>query len=122
MPNHKIKLSVRETIKELNGKLCLLICVELGNHYFPPRAMHYEVKLNETDALFVLPSADYATLYAYFPLKIPLKGRIFIGYTGDEPGISLPFDFEKRKPELLDRRKLPPQVVEIKERKNLTGK
>lgn len=117
--NRKITVSARETIKQLNGKDCLLICVELGNHYFAPRAIHYEVMLEKQPALFVLASDDYTTLYAFFPLRIPMQGKLYYGYADGEPLTAIPFNFEKKKPELLDRKRITGKVTEIQERRDL---
>jgi hypothetical protein len=121
MPDNKRKITItaRETIKNLNGKDCLLICVQLGNDYFKPRAIPYEVKLEEEHAFFVLPSDDYSTLYAFFPLRIPMKGKLHYGYADGEPLASIPFNFEKNKPELLDRKRVDANVVEVWGRKDL---
>lgn len=121
MPDKKRKITItaRETIKMINGKDCLLFCVELGNDYFAPRAIPYEVILEEQHAFFVVPSDDYTALYAYFPLRIPMQGKLYYGYADGETLQSLPYNFEKSKPELLDRKRLQTQVVEVWERKDV---
>jgi hypothetical protein len=117
MPDKKRKITItaRETIRNVNGKDCLMLCVELGNGYFAPRAIHYVVQLEEEHALFVLPNEKHTSLYAYFPLRVPLKGKLRFGYADGEPLEVLLYNFEKNKPEALDRSRLKDNVVEVLE-------
>lgn len=121
MPDNKRKINVtaRETIKNINGRDCLVICVELGGDYFPPRAIHYDVALEDVHAFMVTPSDDYTTLYAFFTLRIPQKGKLYYGYADGLEQQSLPFNFEKSKVETLDRKRIAGKVVEVKEFKDM---
>lgn len=124
MPDNKIKMSItaRETIKNLNGRDCLVICVELGPGHFPPRAIHYDVALDDVHAFMVLPSDDYTVLYAYFTLRIPQKGKLYYGYADGLEKQSLSYNFEKNKINVLDRKRIEGKVIEVKEFKDMLVK
>lgn len=112
----KPTIAARETIKEVNGMDCLFLCVELGNYRFVHRAMHPWVRLEDRLCLFAVISEDETTLTACFPVKAPMKGKLYFGYMGEEAELVLPYDFEKRKPELLDRKRIPKTVVVVTEK------
>jgi hypothetical protein len=109
----KPTIAARETIKDANGKDCLFFCVELGNYRFVHRAMHPWVRLEDRLCLFALINDEGNSLKAYFPVKVPMKGKLYFGYVGEEAELVLPYDFEKRKPVLLDRKRIPKTVVEV---------
>lgn len=121
MPDNKRKINItaRETIKNINGRDCLVICVELGPDNFPPRAIPYDVALEDVHAFMVMPSDDYTILYAFFPLRIPLKGKLYYGYADGQEKQSLPFNFEKTGVEALDRKRIAGKVIEVKEFKDM---
>lgn len=120
--NKNISITARETIKQINHRECLVICVELGRGYFPPRAIPYDVALEDTHAFMVQPSDDYTVLYAFFPLRIPLKGKLYFGYADGMEKEPLPFNFEKKRVELLDRKRIPGKFVEVNEFKDMLAK
>ncbi|MBL7727580.1 MAG: hypothetical protein JNM68_07845 [Dinghuibacter sp.] len=124
MPDKKqtLSISARETIKNLNNRDCLVICVELGPGYFAPRAIPYDVALEDTHAFMVQPSDDLTVLYAFFTLRIPLKGKLYYGYADGLEKESLPFNFEKKPVATLDRKRITGRVKEIMEFKDLLVK
>lgn len=122
MPEKKINITARETIKKINGRDCLLVCVELGPGNFPPRAVPYDVALDEVHAFIVTPSEDYTVLYAFFPLRIPQKGKLYYGYADGLEKHSVAFNFEKKRIELLDRKRIAGKIVEVNEFRDMLVK
>ena len=114
-----MSITARETIKNINSRDCLVICVELGPGHFPPRAIPYDVSLDEVHAFMVLPSDDYTTLYAYFTLRIPQKGKLYYGYADGLEKQSLPFNFEKNTVSTLDRKRIAGKFIEVNEFKDM---
>lgn len=113
MPN-RIKLNARETIRFVNQKDHLFFCVEMGPYTFVQRAICPLVTLEGRNSLFTKTDETHQHLTAYFATDVPRKGKLTYGFQGEAPELVMKYDFEKNKPALLDRTRIPKGVVVVK--------
>ena len=107
---------VKEVVKILNNKPCLLIRIEISGDYFPHRAPHpfiiLDTEKEKYKDLFTEISMDGQKLIGYFPLKLPTSGIIEFGYGAEIWGV-VPKEFSDKFVVRLDRKRLVKDLVVV---------
>jgi hypothetical protein len=114
-PRKKVKLELREVVRELKKKPHVFVRARLSGWNFPERAPEPFMLIGDKLSKFVLIGEEGATADAYFDVKLSAAQRVSFGY-----GNTISWDFNvKADPERisrLDRSKLPKGVVELKKK------
>ena len=116
-PHDELRIRTREVVLDLDDRPHLLVEVVVTGMYFPHRApMPFVNIIPSGDENKMLPcwwadvADDNLALLGYFPVDLPEQGVVEFGYGATVMGrVSLPF--ERRKVKMLDRKKLPDNIV-----------
>ena len=110
-----LEWEAREVVRELNKRPHLLVSIEIKGTYFPHRSAPPFARIVQPDgrtkrSWFVDVSDDNLSLKAYFTLDMPESGKIEFGY-GDMVIGAVPLNFDRTKVRVLDRARLPKDIV-----------
>ena len=116
-PHKELEMHTREVVVEMKEYPQLMVEVKITGSYFPHRGAEPFVRIIlSDDDKKMLPSSwtdvadDNLALLGYFPVALPERGEVEFGY-GDRVMGRVPLPFELNKVKVLDRRKLPDDIV-----------
>jgi hypothetical protein len=110
--HEKLKWDAREAVLDIDGRPHLFVRVRLTGTKFVQRALIPQVWVGEVFAKHVEIDDDGLAVRAYFD-QAPRSGTLYFGY-GGQPELSFG-PFESRKVSVLDRERLPREIVTARE-------